>query len=67
MRGIRLPGYSAPAGRMTMRLRTKLILAFSGPLAILIVLGLISARTITKSSRTVERIFRENYDSADDA
>ncbi len=48
-----------------MRLRTKLILAFSGPLAILIVLGLISARTITKSSHTVERIFRENYDSVD--
>ncbi|SPF50202.1 Multi-sensor signal transduction histidine kinase [Syntrophobacter sp. SbD1] len=48
-----------------MRLRTKLILAFSGPLAILIILGLISARTITKSSHTVERIFRENYDSAD--
>ncbi|HYA42354.1 MAG TPA: histidine kinase dimerization/phospho-acceptor domain-containing protein, partial [Syntrophobacteraceae bacterium] len=48
-----------------MGLRTKLILAFSGPLAVLIVLGLISVRTITMSSNTLERIFRENYDSVD--
>ena len=48
-----------------MSLRTKLVLAFSGPLAILVVLGLISVRTITMSSHTLERIFRENYDSVD--
>jgi two-component system, NtrC family, sensor histidine kinase KinB len=46
-----------------MRLKTKLIIASCGPLAILLVVGLISIRTITESSRTLERIFRENYDS----
>ena len=46
-----------------MSLRTKLILAFGGPLAILMVLGIISVRTISESSNTLERIFRENYDS----
>ncbi len=46
-----------------MRLKTKLIIASGGPLLILIVVGLISIRTITHSSETLERIFRENYDS----
>jgi two-component system, NtrC family, sensor histidine kinase KinB len=46
-----------------MSLRTKLIIASCGPLLILIVVGLVSIRTITQSSRAVERIFRENYDS----
>ncbi|MDR3557560.1 MAG: ATP-binding protein [Syntrophobacteraceae bacterium] len=46
-----------------MSFRTKLILAFSGPLAILILLGLVSIRTITMSSHTLQTIFRENYDS----
>lgn len=46
-----------------MTLRTKLIIASCGPLLILLIVGLISIRTITQSSRAVERIFRENYDS----
>ncbi len=46
-----------------MSFRTKLVLALSGPLAILILLGLLSIRTITMSSRTLQKIFRENYDS----
>src|SRR5208337_1373396 len=46
-----------------MSLKTKLILASCGPLLILLVVGLISIRTITQSSKTLERIFRENYDS----
>ena len=46
-----------------MSFRTKLILAFSGPLAILILLGLVSIRTIATSSHTLQKIFRENYDS----
>ncbi|MFZ0930619.1 MAG: ATP-binding protein [Syntrophobacteraceae bacterium] len=46
-----------------MSLKTKLVLTSCGPLLILLVVGLISIRTITESSRTLERIFRENYDS----
>jgi len=46
-----------------MSLKTKLILASCGPLLILLVVGLISIRTITESSKTLDRIFRENYDS----
>ncbi|MGA3116769.1 MAG: ATP-binding protein [Syntrophobacteraceae bacterium] len=46
-----------------MSLKTKLFLASCGPLLILLVVGLISIRTITESSKTLERIFRENFDS----
>jgi len=46
-----------------MSLKTKLILAFCGPLAILLVVGVTGIQTITQSSRTIDRIFRENYDS----
>ena len=46
-----------------MNLKTKLIMAFCGPVAILIVVGLVSVRTVTQSSKAIERIFRENYDS----
>ncbi len=46
-----------------MSLKTKLILASCGPLLILLVVGLISIRTITESSKALERIFRENYNS----
>jgi PAS domain S-box-containing protein len=48
---------------MTMSLKTKLIIAFCGPVAILLAVGLISVRTVTQSSKAMERIFRENYDS----
>ena len=46
-----------------MSVRTKLIAASLGPVLILVVVGLISIRTITESSKTIERIFKENYDS----
>jgi signal transduction histidine kinase len=46
-----------------MSLKTKLILASCGPLVILLVVGLISIQTITRSSKAIDRIFRENYDS----
>jgi len=46
-----------------MGLKTKLIIAFCGPVAILIIVGLMSVRTVTQSSKAIERIFRENYDS----
>lgn len=48
-----------------MSLRLKLAIAFCGPLLILLVVGAMSVRTVTQSSRAVERIFRENYDSVD--
>jgi two-component system, NtrC family, sensor histidine kinase KinB len=46
-----------------MSLKTKFIIAFCGPVAILIVVGLMSVRTVTQSSKAIERIFRENYDT----
>jgi two-component system, NtrC family, sensor histidine kinase KinB len=46
-----------------MSLRSKLITAFGGLLVILLAVGLMSVRTVTESSSTLERIFRENYDS----
>jgi len=46
-----------------MSLKTKLIIAFCGPVLILLTVGLISVRTVTQSSKAMERIFRENYDS----
>jgi signal transduction histidine kinase len=46
-----------------MGLKTKLVLASCGPLLILLVVGLVSIRTITGSSKTLERIFSENYNS----
>ena len=46
-----------------MSFKSKLVLAVSGQLAILILLGLVSIRTITMSGLTLQRIFRENYDS----
>ena len=48
---------------MPMSLRTKLVLASCGPLLILLVVSLISIRTITESGKTLDRIFRENYNS----
>lgn len=46
-----------------MSLKTKLITAFCVPLVILLVVGLISIRTIMQSSKTIEQIFSENYDT----
>jgi signal transduction histidine kinase/HAMP domain-containing protein len=46
-----------------MNLKTKLIIALSGLLLILIVVGILSVRTVTESSTAIDKIFRENYDS----
>jgi signal transduction histidine kinase len=46
---------------MPMSLKTKLVFASCGPLLILLVVGLISIRTITGSSKTLEHIFNEDY------
>ena len=48
---------------MPMSLKTKLVLTSCGPLLILLVVGLISIRTITESGKTLDRIFSENYNS----
>jgi NtrC-family two-component system sensor histidine kinase KinB len=48
-------------GATAVSLKTKLIIAFCGPVAILIVVGLMSVRTVTQSSKAIERILRENY------
>lgn len=50
-------------GATAMSVKTKLIIAFCGPVLILLTVGLISVRTVTQSSKAMERIFRENYDS----
>jgi len=52
-------------GDSVMSLKLKLAIAFCGPLVILLIVGVMSVRTVTQSSRAVERIFRENYDSVD--
>ncbi len=46
-----------------MSLKSKLAIVFCGPLIILLVVGVMSVRTVTQSSTVMERIFRENYDS----
>jgi two-component system, NtrC family, sensor histidine kinase KinB len=46
-----------------MSLKTKLIIGFSGLLAILLVVGMMSIRTSNDFSKSIERILRENYDS----
>lgn len=47
-----------------MNLKSKLITTLCGPLAILVIVGLMSVRTVSESSKAIDRIFRENYDSA---
>lgn len=44
-------------------IRHKLILGFGGLLAILLLVGLLSRASLHRYSGTLERIFRENYDS----
>jgi two-component system, NtrC family, sensor histidine kinase KinB len=48
---------------MAMSLKTKLLIAFCGLLLILVAVGILSVRTVTESSRAIDRIFRDNYDS----
>src|SRR5262245_34153307 len=44
-------------------LRQKLTLAFAGLLGVLLVVGTMSTLLLTGYSATLQRIFRENYDS----
>lgn len=62
MRGMNI-AFTCPRLEKIMSIRIKLIAASLGPVVILLVVGLISIRTITESSKTIERIFKENYDS----
>ena len=50
--------------RLTGSLRRKLWLGFGGLLGILIVVSVLSVVVLTSYSHTLERLFRENYDSA---
>jgi len=45
-------------------LRAKLIIGFGGLLGIVLVVSLVSVVVLTSYSRALERVFRENYDSA---
>ncbi len=46
-----------------MNLKAKLLIAFFGLVLILVIVGVLSVRTVTESSNALDRIFRENYDS----
>src|SRR6476661_10320155 len=45
-------------------LRAKLVLGFGGLLAILMIVSLLSVIVLTRYSHTLERAFRDNYNSA---
>jgi NtrC-family two-component system sensor histidine kinase KinB len=46
-----------------MGIRVKLVIALGGLLLILAVVGVVSIHTLNESSKAIERILRENYDS----
>jgi len=46
-----------------MGIRTKLVIAFAGLLLIVAVVGGVSLHTLNESSKDIERILRENYDT----
>ena len=46
-----------------MSLKTKLIIAFGGLIAILAVVGALTVRTMNESGKAIDLILRENYDS----
>lgn len=46
-----------------MGIRTKLVIAFAGLLLIVAAVGVVSIHTLNESSRAIQRILRENYDS----
>ena len=46
-----------------MGLRTKLVIACAGLLLIVAVVGVVSIHTLNESSKAIERILRENYDT----
>ena len=46
-----------------MGIRTKLVIAFAGLLLMVVAVGMVSIHTLNESSRAIQRILRENYDS----
>ncbi len=46
-----------------MSLKTKLIIAFGGLIAILAVVGALTVRTMNESGKAIDLILRENYES----
>ncbi|MCL4500493.1 MAG: ATP-binding protein [Deltaproteobacteria bacterium] len=46
-----------------MSIKTKLVLAFGGLIAILIIVGGVTIHTLNESSKAIDRIMRENYDT----
>jgi signal transduction histidine kinase len=46
-----------------MGVRTKLLIAFAGLLLIVAIVGVVSIHTLNQSSKDIERILRENYDT----
>ena len=46
-----------------MNIKTKLVLAFGGLIAILVIVGGVTFHTLNESSKAIERILRENYDT----
>ena len=50
-----------------MSIRTKLVLAFGGLIVILVVVSLVTFHTLNESSKAIDRIMRENYDTVGSA
>jgi NtrC-family two-component system sensor histidine kinase KinB len=48
---------------MNMSLKTKLVIAFGGLIAILAVVGALTVRTMNESGKAIDLILRENYES----
>jgi len=48
-----------------MSIKTKLILAFGGLIAILAIVGLVTFHTLNESSKAIDQIMRENYHSVE--
>lgn len=46
-----------------MSIKTKLVLAFGGLIAILVIVGGVTFHTLNESSKAIDRILRENYNS----
>ena len=46
-----------------MSIKTKLVLAFGGLIVILVVVSLVTFHTLNESSKAIDRIMRENYDT----
>ena len=46
-----------------MSIKTKLVLAFGGLIIILVVVSVVTFHTLNESSKAIERILRENYDT----